>query len=703
MTRSHHVHRSLRSIARRVAAVLAVVSASALLGLTSAAPAHASANLVVNADMQTLDASGFPLCWEQSGYGENTASFATSTQTEDGVGNAMQITMTQAGSGDRKAMMRESASCAPDVTPGHQYQLGVWYMSSTADAVVTMFRHDTQDGWVYWQDLTQLQVESSYTYATVDTPPIPANTDQITWGVTVYGVGTLVTDDYSMYDITSPTTDASCSAGAACTRGSWQVLPFNAPVRAIHAVLMDNGDVLMIAGSGNDPNAFAAGTFESAVYDPTSGSFTVIPTPSDMFCAGHVQLPDGDVLILGGNAAYPAADGSHGYEGLDTSYVFDPTTESYIQVNNLNDGHWYPSATELGNGDVISLGGLRGDSTGSVTAEYFSYAQMKWLPTAQVNQTWSFWGLYPAMILMQNGDLFYTGSHVFGNNITPDAALYDYTGNTVTAVPGLQDPDMRDQSMSVLLPPAQNQEVLTAGGGNVDTTNPAVRDTDLIDLSAADPAYTPGPPLPTGTLSDGTAEPAAEGKMYVSLVDLPDGKVLETGGGLIDREEPVYEASIYDPIADTFSEVATDPVPRTYHSSAFLLPDGRVMAVGNNPGDGSFDMRISVYTPPYLYDGARPQVASLASTAWSYGSTQRISVDAQDGAATSAELIRPAAVTHSSDPNQRFVDLPITQNADGSLGLNVTDNPNIAPPGWYMLFVENAAGTPSIAQWVHLS
>jgi hypothetical protein len=688
---------------RRVLAVLAVVSVSALLGLTSAGPAHASANLVVNGEMQNLDGSGFPLCWEQSGYGENTASFATSTQTEDGVGNAMQITMTQAGSGDRKAMMRESASCAPDVTPGHQYQLGVWYMSSTADAVVTMFRHDTQDGWVYWQDLEQLQPESSYTYATVDTPPIPADTDQITWGVTIYGVGTLMTHDYSMYDVTSPTTDASCSAGAACTQGSWQVLPFDAPVRAIHAVLMDDGDVLMIAGSGNDPDDFAAGTFESAVYDPTSGSFTVIPTPSDMFCAGHVQLPNGDVLILGGNAAYPAADGGHGYEGLNTSYVFDPATESYIQVNDLNDGHWYPSATELGNGDVLSLGGLRGDSSGSVTAEYFSYAQMKWLPTSQVNQTWSFWGLYPAMILMENGDLFYTGSHVFGDNITPDASIYDYTGNTVTAVPGLQDPDMRDQSMSVLLPPAQNQQVLTAGGGNVDTTNPAVRDTDLIDLSAADPTYTPGPLLPTGTLDGGSAEPATEGKMYVSLVDLPDGKVLETGGGLIDREEPVYEASLYDPITETFSAAAADPVPRTYHSSAFLLPDGRVMAVGNNPGDGSFDMRISVYTPPYLYDGARPQVTSPVSTEWSYGSTQRITVDAQDGAVTSAELIRPAAVTHSSDPNQRSVDLPITENADGSLGLNVTDNPDIAPPGWYMLFVQNAAGTPSTAQWVHLS
>jgi hypothetical protein len=188
--------------------------------------------------------------------------------------------------------------------------------------------------------------------------------------------------------------------------------------------------------------------------------------------------------------------------------------------------------------------------------------------------------------------------------------------------------------------------------------------------------------------------------MYVSAVILPNGMVFETGGGLHDREDPVYEASMYNPQTNTFTPgMATDPVPRTYHSSAFLLPDGRVMTVGNNPGDGSFDMRVSVYSPPYLFDGARPQITSVASTAWSYGSTEQITVDSP---IVSAELIRPAAVTHSSDPNQRYVDLPMTVSGN-SIGLNVTSNPDIAPPGWYMLFVTNANGVPSVAQWVHLT
>ena len=100
------------------------------------------------------------------------------------------------------------------------------------------------------------------------------------------------------------------------------------------------------------------------MYNPVKGTFQVIPTPDDFFCAGHVQLPNGDILILGGNKAYPNAAGTVGYEGLNTSYIFDPVTLRYYKVNNLNEGHWYPSATELGNGDIISYGGLDQTSGG---------------------------------------------------------------------------------------------------------------------------------------------------------------------------------------------------------------------------------------------------------------------------------------------------------------------------------------------------
>ncbi len=187
--------------------------------------------------------------------------------------------------------------------------------------------------------------------------------------------------------------------------------------------------------------------------------------------------------------------------------------------------------------------------------------------------------------------------------------------------------------------------------------------------------------------------------MYVSAVLLPDGKVLETGGALHNRADPVYESSLYDPGTGTFDPVAADPESRGYHSSAFLLPDGRVMATGDNPGNGTWNHNVSIYTPPYLYQGSRPAITSLIDQEWKYGDTQRITVDRP---IARAELIRPAAVTHSSDPNQRFVDLPLSVDG-GNVDLNVTNNPNIAPPGWYMLFAVDANGVPSVARWVHLT
>ncbi|MGV9233884.1 galactose oxidase-like domain-containing protein [Streptomyces nigra] len=682
-------------------ALLAVMGLTGGLLLTTPQPASA-ANLVKNPGFETVGGDDMPYCWKKSGWGDNDFAFETVADAHSG-SKAMKVTLTRRTEGDRKALITESAECAPVVTVGRQYDLGLWYKSTTPDTSITLFRHDTTAGWQYWTDLKTLQTAAGWTEATVRTPEVPAGTDRIAWGVSVYGTGSVTTDDYTMDQVAEPVPDPVCTGTAEeCENGRWDVLPTQNPVRSMHSVVLNNGKVLLIAGSGNSEEMFEAGTFTSAVYDPENGTYKQIPTPKDMFCAGHVQLKDGRVLVMSGNKGYPSADGTIGYQGFKDSYIFDPVTETYSRTNDMNDGHWYPSATILGNGDVISFGGLKEDSTGSVTAELWSDAEQKWLELWKVNQTWSYWGLYPSMILMQDGRLFYSGSHVFGNNIPgTGAAIYDYDANTVTQVPGLQRKDERDQSASVLLPPAQDQKVLTLGGGNIDSNPDANRLTDIIDLKQPNPSYVAGPPLPQGTVDLGAgkvAQTGDQGKMYVSAVLLPDGKVLETGGALHNRADPVYESSLYDPATGTFDPVAADPEARGYHSSAFLLPDGRVMATGDNPGNGSWNHDVSIYTPPYLLKGERPAITSVIDTEWSYGDTQRITVDRP---IAKAELIRPAAVTHSSDPNQRFVDLPLSVDGN-NVDLNVTSNPDLAPPGWYMLFAVDAGGVPSVAKWVHL-
>lgn len=467
--------------------------------------------------------------------------------------------------------------------------------------------------------------------------------------------------------------------------GSWQTLSYQMPVRSVHASVLHTGNVLLVAGSGNDQTAFDAHTFTSSVWNPNTGQFTSAPTADDLFCSGHVQLPDGRILLAGGTSSYSTA--TTNYKGLAKSYVFDPVAGTYTATNDLpGGGHWYPSLTALGTGDVIAVGGLDQNAAGSVTTEQFDSVQGRWLPATQVPQTFFFWGLYPELKLMSDGRLFYAGVHTFGD--APTAAgsnIYDPATATVNDVPGLRDVNLRDQGAAVLLPPAQAQKVLTLGGGNGDAGADAVATTDLIDLRQADPHWQPGPDLPAA-------------KMYVSAVILPDGTVLETGGGMHLRSDPVHEASIYDPVTNHFTSVPADPQDRTYHSQAFLLPDGSVAALGDNPLDGSFSQTISVYRPWYM-TRTRPSITAAAAT-FGYGSHQTLGVSGDIGRVT---LLRPASVTHQADPNQRSVDLTVSAGGqNGQIGVDVPANPNLLPPGYYMMFAQNTAGVPSVARWVRI-
>ncbi len=207
-------------------------------------------------------------------------------------------------------------------------------------------------------------------------------------------------------------------------------------------------------------------------------------------------------------------------------------------------------------------GGLKEDTSGAVNTEMWSTQQNQWLPTWQVPQTWSFWGLYPHMFLMSDGRLFYSGGHVFGNGLPGlGASIYNWQTGSIADVPGLREKDMRDQSASVLLPPAQDQKVLIAGGGNINSGIPAISYCDLIDLKEPQPAYQPAPDLP------------GLGKMYLNATTLPDRTVLTTNGGRLNRDDSanVKTAAIYDPPTNAWRSVAADPIGRNYHSTAVLL------------------------------------------------------------------------------------------------------------------------------------
>lgn len=647
------------------------------------APVQTTGELIINGNL--ADGTSLPSCFMMAGWGTRqiSTSLSSDVPSNSPAGTrSFAINVSGYQSGDAKLIQSDAAGCAPAVTPGEQYDISVDYKSTaTGQSGLTVFSH-TASGWQYWTDLKSLPPVSGWTTGQARTPAIPAGVDRISFGLSIAGNGTLSTTKYSMirYDASGP-----APTGGPDVIGSWATLTSQLPIRALHSTLLHDGRLLLIAGSGNNETNFNAGTFRAVVWSPTTNVFKDIPVPYDMFCAGHVTLPDGKVLLAGGTQAYPTANsGPTTFQGSKKSYYFDPADDTFHPLSDMTGAHWYPSMTKLGNGDIWSAGGLDEKAQGTVLTEMFSTAAMKWLPQNQVPQTWSFWGTYPHMFLLENGRMFYTGGHTFGNGLPgTGASLYDWTTAQIWDVPGLRQKDLRDQSGSVFIGPVQDQKLMIVGGGNADGNTPAINLVDIIDLKQPSPHYVPGPDLP------------GPGKMYVNVLNLPDRSVLAANGAQLNRSANIQTAAIYTPSTNSWTTVAADPVGRNYHSTSILLPDGRVVVMGSNPLDNSFETRISVYSPPYLFKGTRPTITSAPSQV-TRGQNVQLGIT---GNVTAASLIPPMSQTHQTDTNARVIDLPLA-GTGATRTAQIPANPNLLPPGPYMLTVLSSDGIPSVARWV---
>jgi hypothetical protein len=197
-------------------------------------------------------------------------------------------------------------------------------------------------------------------------------------------------------------------------------------------------------------------------------------------------------------------------------------------------------------------------------------------------------------------------------------------------------------------------------------------------------------------------------RAYHTLSVLPDGTVLVTGGGVttdaVDPNGAVSAAELWSPVTETWTTMASMQAPRLYHSIALLLPDARVLVAGggrffgggNDPSD---QFSGEIYSPPYLFKGSRPVITS-APTQIGYGSTMTVQT-ADASQIASISLIKLGAVTHSFNMDQRYIPLSFTSGS-GTLSVQTPANAKIAPPGYYMLFIVNSNGVPSIATMVNI-
>jgi PKD repeat protein len=225
--------------------------------------------------------------------------------------------------------------------------------------------------------------------------------------------------------------------------------------------------------------------------------------------------------------------------------------------------------------------------------------------------------------------------------------------------------------------------------------SPATATTEIIDLSAPTPAWQYGPSM-------------SQPRIQMSATMLPNGKVLAVGGSTNNEDELTasLNADLYDPNTNTFSSAGGNLFPRLYHSASLLLPDATVLLIGGNPQRGTYERRLESYSPAYLFDATgmpaiRPTINGVTPDPLGYGATFQVqTLDAAQIA--SVVLVRPGAATHAFDMEQRLVGLSYTVGS-GVLNVTAPPNGNIAPPGYYMLFVLNTAGVPSVARFVKLA
>jgi len=487
---------------------------------------------------------------------------------------------------------------------------------------------------------------------------------------------------------------AQCPVNTPHIQGTWRTLPYLMPINPISATLMHTGKVLIVAGSENDGsnNSKGAESYRNAIWDPaapTGSGITVQEIEYDVFCSGTAALPDGRPLVIGGTSDYS-------FKGENRASVFDPVTTQFVQSQSMANGRWYGSAIALGDGRVMAFSGLNLSGGNNNTTEIYDLQNAGAGWSAPVTAPF-FPPLYPRMFLLPNGNVFYAGQGSGANS----ASAWIFNPGAGTWAQSATSTMNRSYGSSVLLPllpPNYTPEVMNFGGGS-----PATATTEIIDLSAATPSWKPGPSMSTG-------------RIEMNAIILPNGKVLAEGGSLNNEspDTPGKRADIYDPVAGTMSSGGSAAYSRLYHSTALLLPDATVLSMGSNPGSrGSYEPAIEIYTPPYLFDANdnlitdRPAITSSTAGPFGYNATFSVNYTSVSPI-SSAVLVRPGSATHAYDMDQRLIGLcgPSPQPAcvgSGSVNLTIPPNGNIAPPGYYMLFLLDSRGVPSVAQFIQIS
>lgn len=464
--------------------------------------------------------------------------------------------------------------------------------------------------------------------------------------------------------------------------------PISLPLVPVAAANLPDGTVLV--WSADSQLNFTAGEVTpgktyTAIFNPstqTSKQVIVTNTGHDMFCPGIVNLPDGRVFVTGGSSS-------------DKTSFYTPSTQKWTSGDLMNIPRAYQGSVTLSNGNVFLVGGSWNGPLGGKTGETWISGSGWQLNGAILDDyilTNDAAGIFRAdnhawLFAVSNGRVFHAG---------PSKAMhwFDTAGNGSVTAAGNRGTDSDAMNGNAVM--YDIGKLLAVGGAPSYDSSNATADATLIDISS-------------GTATTQTIAPMNYQRAFNNSVVLPNGQVVVVGGQTFalpfSDDTAVLTPELWDPTKKTFAPLNAQAVPRTYHSFALLLPDGRVLSGGGGLcGTCSTNhTNVEILTPPYLLnaDGSaatRPTITS-APTEAQLGTS--ISVSATSGMQAFA-LMRLSSATHSVNNEQRRVPVSFTVGTAGEYLLTIPSDPGVVVPGYYMLFALNAQGVPSVSRTLRI-
>ena len=493
---------------------------------------------------------------------------------------------------------------------------------------------------------------------------------------------------------------------------------------AVHLALLKTGKAAMFSGSHEEISNWNKG--ESSIWDPQNPDASCDPhLERNLFCSGHCQLPDGRLFVAGGQSTFndvpsiilsflgllPLALKITGKEAADHDlHTFDPTTEKWTYQGKMHRARWYPTCVTLPDGKALIVSGTWAHAYHAVFGGFINLDYEIFDPlTNTISAPKKFvnrMDMYPFLQVLPGGMLFVhsedrtTFWDIATQKMLPGVEFHNKSHGTRTY------PGMGSCVLLPLEPNADKAKILAVGGSTElkpSNRTPATNVAEIFTADLGDIASSPGWEK---------VFPNPLQRFLCDSVLLPDGTVLVTNGAKMgvadDNKEEVMEIELFNPVSNSFSVVDRLEKPRLYHSSAVLLPDGRVVVAGSTghiwlhasfSPDRHFEHIVEVVTPPYLAGNPdRPSITSSPSIV-SYNSSFEVTTEEPSDIRT-VSLVRLSSTTHNNNMDQRCIMLDKQDIGSGRLRLTSPKDGTWAPPGHYILFIVNNAGVPSIGKVV---